>query len=333
MSGSVTVPGVSGSTVALSFMGSANIGLAQQIANALAVAQGAGTLDVVTYTGGPLPSVPAGDTLELILSPTVSGLVSVPAAPLGVSEVLVLPFGAGSGIEGGDPNAVTVSGSPALTVIGGGPGALTIQDPNFVDVGAGIGPTDSVTATFTLADSPYVVAMGQGFETVFASGIGTINGGPGTDFIDVTGGSNVVFAGAGTTTVDTNSFQSDVVGGSASVLSVLDTGFLDTVSAGSGTTNVTAQGSSFMALGGTGSFNVDDKGVFDTIAAGTGSTAVTAGGVTGIVFGSPTSADPLLVDGAGGFADTVAFGTAGGTFSSSTASSNDLLKMSKNKNR
>ena len=80
-----------------------------------------------------------------------------------------------------------------------------------------------------------------------------------------------------------------------------------------------------MTFGDTGSLNVDDKGVYDTIAAGTGSTAVTAGGVTGIVFGSPSSADPLTVDGAGGFADTVAFGSAGGTFSSSTASSNDLL--------
>jgi len=326
MSGTVTVPGVSGSTVALSFVGTANIGLAQQIANALAAAKTAGTLIVdENYTGGALPSVPAGDTLELILATSVSGVVSVPAAPPGVSEVLVLPFGPGTGDETGDPNAVTISGSPALTIMGGGPGSLTIQDPNSFVVGEGVGPTDSVTATFTLADSPYFVAMGQGFETVFAQGTGTINGGPGTDFIDVTGASNTVFAGTGTTTVDTNSFKSDVVGGSASVLSVLDTGFLDTVAAGSGTTNVTASGSSLIALGGSGSLSVDDKGVFDTIAAGTGSTAVTAGGVTGIVFGSPTSENALTVDGAGGFADTVAYGGAGGVFSSSTPSSNDLL--------
>ena len=326
MSGTVTVPGVSGSTVALSFVGTANLGLAQQIANALDAAKAGGTLVVdENYTGGTLPSVPAGATLELILSTTVSGAVSVPAAPPGVPEVLVLPFGPGTGDETGDPHALTISGSSALTVIGGGPGSLTIQDPNSFVVGEGVGPTDSVTATFTIADSPYNVVMGQGFETVIAGGTGTVTGGPGTDFIDVTGAFNTVFAGSGTTTVDTASFKSEAVGGSASVLSVFDTGFLNTVTGGSGTTNVTAAGSSLLTFGGTGSLNFLDTGVFDTISSGTGSTAVTAGGVEGVVFGSPSSADPLTVNGAGGFGDTVAFGSAGGVFSSSTASSNDLL--------
>lgn len=162
MSGSVTVPGVTGSTVALSFVGTANLGLAQQIANALAAAKTAGTLIVdENYTGGPLPSVPAGDTLELILATSVSGVVSVPTIA-GVSEVLVLPFGASD--PAGDPNAVTISGSPALTVIGGGPGSLTIQDPNTFDVGAGIGPTTRFRPPSRLPTRPTTSSWGRGLR-------------------------------------------------------------------------------------------------------------------------------------------------------------------------
>jgi hypothetical protein len=317
MSGSVTVPGVTGSTVALSFVGTANLGLAQQIANALAAAKTAGTLIVdENYTGGPLPSVPAGDTLELILATSVSGVVSVPTIA-GVSEVLVLPFGASD--PAGDPNAVTISGSPALTVIGGGPGSLTIQDPNTFDVGAGIGPTDSVSATFTIADSPYNVVMGQGFETVIAGGTGTVTGGPGTDFIDVTGAFNTVFAGSGTTTVDTASFKSEAVGGSASVLSVNDTGFLDTVAASTGTTNVTAAGSSLLTFGNTGSLNVLDEGIRDTVAFGSGGGTFTAtsSSTDALVFAGVGS---VSVDAGNSLNDTIIGGTGALTVSAGSAS-------------
>jgi hypothetical protein len=80
MSGTVTVPGVGNSTLSLSFVGSANLGLAHQISNALAQAASSSTLDVVNYTGGPVPVVPAGDTLELVLNTAVAGQITVPAA-------------------------------------------------------------------------------------------------------------------------------------------------------------------------------------------------------------------------------------------------------------
>jgi len=258
MSSSLTVPGANGSTLTLPFQGAANVGLAQQIANALAAANSSGTLDVVLYTGGPLPSpIPQGDTLELVLAASVSGSITVPAAPGGVPEFLVLP--------GNDPNAITINGSSNLTIIGGGPGSLSISDPNVIDVGAGIGSAGTASATVSATDSPYIVAMGPGFETVVAEGSGTINAGVGTNFIDVTGGFDTVVA-LGTTTVDTASFKTDVSAAADSgPLSVDDTGFLNTVTAGSGTTNVTASGSSLAVFGGTGTMNFQDTGVFDTI--------------------------------------------------------------------
>src|SRR5580698_7051139 len=198
MSGTVTIPGVGNSTLSLSFVGTANLGLAHQISNALAQAASNSTLDVVNYTGGPVPSVPAGDTLELVLNSTVSGSITVPAAASGVAEFLVV----------NNSNALTINGSSSVSIVGGGPGNLTIDDPNVVDIGGGIGATGTVMMTFSSADSPYQVAMGQGFETVNANGSGTITGGTGPDVINVTGPNDVVEAGSDGTTVNATGFAS-----------------------------------------------------------------------------------------------------------------------------
>src|SRR5208283_35900 len=169
LSGSVTVPGVTSTpSITLSFIGTANLGLAQQIASALAAAQTGATLDVANYTGGALPPVPSGDTTqELVLSPTVSGAAVVPAAASGVTEVLVLQ----------NTNPVTVYGSPGLEVIGGAAN-VTVIDPTYIDLGADGSTTNTDLVSVTQADTPYVVTMRAGTETVFASGSGTIFGGP-----------------------------------------------------------------------------------------------------------------------------------------------------------
>jgi len=309
MSGSsVTIPGVSGSSLSLSFVGSANLGLATQIANALAAAASANTLDVVSYSGGPLPAIPSGDTtLELVLSSSISGQITVPAAPSGVAEFLVV----------NNTQALTIHGSPALQLIGGGPGSLTIDDPAIVDIGASVGSTGTVVMTFSTADSPYQVAMGQGFETVNSQGSGTITGGTGPDVINVstTGSNNVIEAGSDGTTINaagfassidgsngaltvndsgyldsitggvldsaavtTSGYRADVTGGSgpASGLTDLDTGLRNTIQAGGGATSVTLDGSFGRTRGGTGSFNVLDQTANNTIIGGTtGLTAVT----------------------------------------------------------
>jgi len=177
-SGSVTVPGGGGSTLSLSFVGTANLGLAQQISNALAQAASSSTLTVdSSYTGGAVPVLSAGDTLELLLASNVGGSITVPAAASGVAEFLVVH----------NTQALTIHGSSSVSIVGGGPGALTIDDPNVVDIGTNIGSTGTVSMTFTPADSPYQIAMGQGFETVNPGGSGTITGGTGPDVINVTG--------------------------------------------------------------------------------------------------------------------------------------------------
>jgi len=308
MSGTVTVPGVGTSTLSLSFVGTANLGLAQQISNALAQAAASSTLDVVNYTGGPLPVIPAGDTtLELVLSSAVSGSITVPAAPSGVAEFLVVS----------NTQALTIHGSPSVTLVGGGPGSLDIQDPNVIDIGAGIGATGTVSMTFSSADSPYQVVMGQGFETVNAAGSGTITGGSGPDVINITGPNNTIEAGSDGTTVNavgfaasidgtpgnltvndqgyldtitgganfsaavtTGGFRASVLGGSGDLttLSEVDTGLRNTIQAGAGTTTVTLEGSFGRTRGGTGNFTVDDVTANNTIIGSTANTtAVTVG--------------------------------------------------------
>ncbi len=288
MSQTVTVPGVSG-TIALTFTGTANIGLAQQIANSLAAAWHT-TLDVVDYTGGPVPAVTPPDTSEeLVLNASVSGVVNVPAAAPGVSEYLVLPQN--------DPNSLTINGNPNLQIIGGANENLTINDPLVVNLGGG-SPTDHDLVTALASDSPYLITMREGAESVVASGSGTIFGGSLTDLINLSGantgtnnlvvsqGSDTVDAGAGNVTVN------NLVGSNHN----LDQGFF-------------------------GALTVDDLGTNDTISSGFGSLVVTAGGTGASISGLGA----ITVDAAGGSGDTVSYGPGGGTFLSSTASSNDLV--------
>jgi hypothetical protein len=352
-SGSSTVPGVSGSTLSLSFVGSANVGLAQQIADALAAASSASTLDVVSYTGGPIPAAPSGTTVEeLVLSSTVSGSITVPAAQAGVDAVLVVA----------NTQAITIHGSANLSIVGGGPGALTIDDPNLVVIGASIGPTGTVSMTFSAADSPYQVAMGQGFETVNSQGSGTITGGTGPDVVNVSGPNNVIEAGSDGTTVNATGFAASI-DGTAGNLVVNDAGYLDTITGGATTSAaVTTSGFRGLVIGGTGSggsVTALDNGFHNTIEGGSGSTAVTlqgffgeaAGGGAGLmsvldegfqssIFAaagdlSVTTASAnaevlggtglMSVNAAGSTGDFVAFGSGGGVFSSSASSSGAIV--------
>jgi hypothetical protein len=274
MSGTVTIPGVGNSTLSLSFVGSANLGLAHQISNALAQAASSSTLDVVNYTGGPVPVVPAGDTLELVLNPTVAGQITVPAAASGVAEFLVVA----------NTQAVTIHGNSSVSIVGGGPGNLTIDDPSIVDIGANIGATGTVSMTFTSADSPYQVAMGQGFETVNSEGSGTITGGTGPDVINITGPNDVIEAGSGGTTVNAIGFASSI-DGSAGAMTVNDGGYLDTITAGATfATAVATSGFRASVLGGSGdtsTLTVTDTGLRNTIQGGAGAASVSLAGSFG----------------------------------------------------
>jgi len=273
-SGTVTIPGGGNTTLSLSFVGTANVGLAHQISNALAQAAANSTLVVDNpYSGGPVPVVPAGDTLELILASNVSGSITVPAAGSGVAEILVV----------NNTQALTIHGSSSVSIVGGGPGALTIDDPNVVDIGANIGSTGTVSMTFTSADSPYQVAMGQGFETVNAAGSGTITGGTGPDVINVSGPNDVIENGSDGTTVNAVGFASSI-DGSSGTLNVNDGGYLDTITAGATTTAVTTSGFRATVLGGasdTSTLTVIDTGLSNSIQGGGGALNVTLKGTSG----------------------------------------------------
>jgi len=304
MSGSVTVPGVGTSTLSLSFVGSANLGLAHQISNALAQAATNSTLDVVNYTGGPVPSAPAGETLELVLNSSVSGSITVPAAASGVAEFLVV----------NNTNALTINGSSSVSIVGGGPGNLTIDDPNVVDIGGGIGATGTVMMTFSSADSPYQVAMGQGFETVNANGSGTITGGTGPNVINITGPNDVVEAGSDGTTVNATGFASSI-DGSAGPMTVNDGGYLDTITAGATfATAVATSGFRASVLGGSGdssTLTVTDTGLSNSIQGGAGELSVSLAGTSGRARG-----------GTGNFSAVA--DTAGNTIIGSTANTTNV---------
>jgi len=274
-SGSVTVPGGGGSTLSLSFVGTANLGLAQQISNALAQAASSSTLTVdSSYTGGAVPVLSAGDTLELLLASNVGGSITVPAAASGVAEFLVVH----------NTQALTIHGSSSVSIVGGGPGALTIDDPNVVDIGTNIGSTGTVSMTFTPADSPYQIAMGQGFETVNAGGSGTITGGTGPDVINVTGPNDIVESGSAGTTVNAVGFAASI-DGSSGAMNVNDGGYLDTITAGATfATAVTTSGFRATVLGGSGDTSTlteVDTGLSNSIQGGGGAANVTLKGTSG----------------------------------------------------
>jgi len=304
MSGSsVTVPSAtSGVPITLTFVGSANIGLANQISGALLAASNAHTLDVIEpYSGGAVPVAPSGTTIEeLVLSSSTSGSITVPAAASDIQEVLVVS----------NTQAITIHGSSGLSIVGGGPGALTIDDPALIDIGGNIGSTGTVSVTFTAADSPYLLAMGQGFETVNAQGSGTITGGTGPDVVNVTGPNDVITAGSDGTTVNASGFASSINGG-LGTLSVNDSGYLDTI-LGSNTFGATVATAGFRAdvVGGSTSgaaLNVVDTGLSNTIQAGAGTTAVTLDGTTGRTRGG-TGSFSVLAQTAN---NTIIGGTAG----------------------
>jgi len=165
----------------------------------------------------------------------VTGSVTVPAPAPGVSQVLVIS----------NTQPLTIHGSPGLQIIGGGPDDVYIVDPASIilaDQGGQINYADLVSVP--AADSPYLIGMRDGNETVFGSGSGTIVGGLVKNLINVQGatGSNLII--------------SEGSGG-------------DTVFTGSGATTIEATTSAVggLYIDGTGSFTDIDMGLLDTITA------------------------------------------------------------------
>jgi Ca2+-binding RTX toxin-like protein len=316
---------VGGTIVPMTVTGTLNAALAQQIASALDTASVNGTLSYATYTGsGSIPTVASGSTQELILPPTLSGSVTIPAASAGVQQILLATNTA----------PITINGSPNLQILGGGSGNVTISDPASIVLLDNGATTYTDAVTVTAADSPYTVAMRSGRETVVATGSGTIAGGSLKNLIDVSqstgsnliisegSGGDTVFTGSGSTTIEaTTAAKGGLYIDGAGSFDDYDQGTADTiVGNAAATASVTIGGSQALVFGGADSLVVVNTGSSNTVSAANSAASVTAaaGSIAFVLFGGTGTLN--YVDDGGN--DTVAAGTGA---MSVTGSGNNLL--------
>jgi Ca2+-binding RTX toxin-like protein len=308
---SVTVPGPNGTTITQTFSNAFNAQLAQSIADALAAAKAAGTLDVETTNGaGALPPVPAGKIGELVIEPGTTS-VTIPVSS-GYSFVVDL--------SSGD----TIFGSAGLSILGGdsvaGVGSThTLVDPAVIALGDG-------NNVVTLTGAGDNIAVGNGNNTLTGTGSGTLTGGTGTDdfivvgsyIVNSNGTKDTITAGDGAVTVNAAGLGALATTGDGKFTGHIS-GTADTVlgSNGFGATFVTLSGSSDVMVGGQAVMSVLDSGSSDTITAGAGPASVTAAGGGSFVNGG--SGDLTFVGGASGSTiigssgDTTVFGAKGNT--------------------
>ena len=314
---SVTVPGPGNSTITQTFSNEFNLALAQNIAAALAAASAAGSLDIQTTDGSSaLPPVAPGKIGELVIEPGTA-TTTIPASA-GYSFVVDLASGD------------TIFGSPALSIMGGSGNSHTIVDPAIITLGDGTnvvtvsGAGDNVAVgngldTLTGIGSG-TISGGTGTDDFILQGSYVVNSQGKNDTISAGDGAvtvNALAAGVGALAITGDGkFTGHIAGTSDTVLG----------SSGFGATFVTLSGSSDVVVGGQAVLSVLDSGTSNTITAGAGSASVTAAGGS---FVNGGSGDLTFVGGAGastiigssgdltvfgGTGATSLFGGAGGTF-------------------
>jgi len=212
MAAMVTVPGASGTAVPNDYNTPYSLAVAQQISNLLAVVDASGLLFVQNNDEGPQP-VPSGDVGLIAVNPPDGGLVDLPP---GYSITV---------INSSVPGPVTVSGGRSLFA----------GDQDVTYYGVGTSETVMIAASdgndlFSMPDgATYEIALGNGDDTVFANGSGTVTGGSGKNvfFADSQGGENdvksygstdTIVAGGGAVTVDSFGANPLIVGGSGALV-------------------------------------------------------------------------------------------------------------------
>jgi len=161
----VTVPGASSTYVVNPYNTPFNTQVAQQIASVLAAAQSASTLFVQNYTGATLPPVPTGDTGEIA--------VTVP----GTSSVVVPTGYTFTAVDQGVPGPITISGGGSLFVGNQNTTYFGLAAAGTVSIAAGDGNDLIALPTGTT----YEVGLGNGNDTVYGNGSGTVTGGTGNN--------------------------------------------------------------------------------------------------------------------------------------------------------
>jgi Ca2+-binding RTX toxin-like protein len=334
----VTVPGASGSYIPNPYSTPSNLAVAQSISNMLFAESQNGTLFVQNTDENP-GEVPPGYVGEITDTVAGGGLVMVPP---GYSYTAIDPSVTGS---------VTVSGGGSLFV---GDTPVTYYgapSPDPVLIAAGDG-NDLVSIP---QGATYEVALGNGNDTIYANGSGTVTGGSGNNIIyaDSAGGENVVnthgdtdtiVAGQGAVTV--NSYGADplVDGGSGQLVYYGGAPGSPTITGGGGQeTLYAAAGQDLTYVDGastTPGANIIDAGAGnETLDASGAQYGVKLGAGTGSVDMIGSTGDDVFYGGAGaatmtgnGGSDVFFFGNTvghtGGTNIITDFNANDMFEVS-----
>ena len=245
---SVTVPGTGGGSVTIHAGSDASSSIIQLIANVL----GATSPSVTPYSSGSVPSVPAGNN-ELLVTGSGGAATSVPA---GYKYVV----NSGTGVN-------SLSGTDVSIVSDTAGGAFWVDGHSTV---AAAGGSNTIVGQ---AGGTYLLAAGEGNDTIYNNGSGTLAGGGGSNLLVATGPTNMV----------------------------VSDGTKDTIVAGAGAATVGAYGSNALIFGGSGTMVVG-AGNASTISAGTGAETI-FGGNADVVFGNHSSG--ILFIGGNGSASIV----------------------------
>ena len=222
---SVTVPGTNGS-ISVTQSSGTNLLLAQQFQATLGSIP-SNQLFVASITGGGTPpAVPADTTGELVIAGSVGGGIPVPA-----DYTFVVKCRRGSGYD---------RGRRPVDNLGFGRRDVLRQRGGHRCGGGG-------NNLILLSGAGYFGAAGDGNDTIFGSGSGTISGGT---------GANQLSAGL-------NSTSSSMV---------FSEGFGDTVAAQAGAVTVAASGTNAAIFDGTATLTVFNTGSGTTVAGGLGTT-------------------------------------------------------------
>jgi Ca2+-binding RTX toxin-like protein len=260
MTTTVTVPGAADTAIPNNYSTPYNVQVAQQISSLLFDAQDAGTLYVVNAPPTPGP-VPAGETGEIAVTLPGATNIVVPAAYTytALAESVLGPItisGGGSLFAGAQNTTYYGAAAPGTVLVTAGNGNDLIALP---------------------AGSAYNVALGNGNDTVYADGSGTVSGGT---------GANLIFA--------------DSPGGQNTVNSL---GAADTIVAGAGWVTVNSYGSNPLVFGGSGQLvYLGGSAGSPTIAGGSGSATLFGGAGQNLIYTQGTDTLPgsdILAAGAG----------------------------------
>ena len=317
MSGNTTIPGPHGTTIGFSVSGGVTAAIAAAFANDLAILNNEHLLVVkeVAVKGGhvKVPTVPAGKTLELVVTGGTAGqtvTLSIPASDSGA--FIINESDANLVIDASkDPNVLN-TGTGATTYFGGAGNGV---------VGAGTGAGNQYFQALASGGGNYAIGYSTGNNTVWASS--------GNDLVQAGSGSNLVGLGSGNDTVVSSgtdtilaSTGNATVFGHTNDLVFGNVGSLLFVDGGAGTTSTVVAGSGAAMLFGTGGSDLvflttgslqfaDPVGGSDTIVAASGASSIdglVANGGSVVLFSSANGNQ--LVAGAGN-ATLNALGTTG----------------------